>query len=168
MLTYTDIIRKTLAGVPNPGTYPFWTPGLDFPSDVLAWVHPDKCSILFLDALDRTMHDLNPETTHHADWLSTQLRSALLIDSADLIPEKHILAGKQRKLWFNRTHGTPIIIDTLPIEDRFVKRYSYKRTMIYQAMEKPHGYFFMTENMIPYAYALPARINLETAHDWRV
>ena len=168
MLTYTDIIRKTLAGVSNPGSMLIWDPGYSFPEGTFAVIHPDKCSILFLTEEELEQYNLSAAEAKPAHWLTDQLRSALLIDPADLIQEKHTLVGKQRKLWFNRTPGTPVIIDTLPIEDRFIKRYTYRRSLIYQAMEKPHGYFFITEHMIPYAYALPVRINLETAHDWRV
>lgn len=168
MLTRTDIIRKTLAGVPDPGSMPIWDPGYEFPDKTYAWIHPDKCSVLFLTEEELEFYHLSAADAKPAHWLTDQLRSALLINPGNLIREKHVLAGKQRILWFNRTPNTPLIIDTVAIENRFVQRYIFKHARIYQTMESPHGYFFMTENMIPYAYALPVRIYLETVHDWRV
>ena len=174
MLTYYDIFKKVISSIPEACTRPLWeVPGIytagafDY-SPAYAWIHPDKASMLFLTAEELKAFGLDQNTTTRADWISSQYRSGLLIDSTNLQPEKCMLAGRQRKLWFNRTPETPIVIDTLPLEDRVYKRYKLRNGFIYQAMEKPGGYFFTTEDMRPYAYVLPVRILLENAHDWRV
>ena len=168
MLNYTDIIRKTITAVPDPAAQPLWDPGYDFPDGTCAWIHPDKCTILFLNMQDVETYGLNPKVTGRAEWISKQFRASLLIKPEDLVPEKHVLGGKLRKLCFNHTVGTPEIIDTVPISDKFVKRYSYKHSLLYQSMENPYGYFFTTDNGTPYAFALPCRIPLACASDWRV
>ena len=168
MLNYTDIIRKTITAVPDPAAQPIWDPGAGFPLGTYAWIHPDNCSILFLTDEDIDQYGLKADHVRKADWLSVQLSAGLLINPKDLVPEKHVLDGKSRKHFFNHTAGTPEIIDTLPIAEKFVKRYSYKHSLLYQSMQKPCGYFFMTENMTPYAFVLPCRILLACASDWRV
>ena len=168
MLNYTDIIRKTITAVPDPAAQPLWDPGSGFPIGTYAWIHPEGCSILFLTEDDFDRYGLKADHVQTAHWLTEQLRECLLINPEDLVPERHVLGGKTRKLRFNHTADTPVIIDTLPIEDRFVKRYSYKHSVMYQSMQKPCGYFFMTENFTPYAFVLPCRILLATAHDWRL
>lgn len=168
MLNYTDIIRKTITAVSDPAAQPLWNPGYAFDYGTFAWIHPDKCSILFLNTLDVETYGLNTDDVRDARWISDQLRASLLINPEDLVSEKHVLGGKSCKLRFNHTAGTPVIIDTLPILDKFVKWYSYKHSLLYQSMEKPHGYFFTTENGTPYAFVLPCAILLATSHDWRV
>lgn len=167
MLNYTDIIRKTITAVPDPAAQPIWDPGYGLLGRY-AWIHPDKCSVLFLTDDDLNQYGLKADHIQKADWLSVQLSAALLIKPEDLVPGKHVLGGKSRKLCFNHTPGTPEIIDTLPIGDNFVKRYAYKHSMLYQSMEKPYGYFFTTDNGTPYAFVLPCRILLASASDWRV
>lgn len=168
MLNYTDIIRKTITAVPDPAAQPLWNPGYGFDYGTFAWIHPNKCSVLFLNTQDVETYGLNTDNVTVAHWLSDQFRAALLIKPEDLVSEKHVLGGKQRKLYFNHTKGTPEIIDTLPIGDNFVKRYAYKHSMLYQSMEKPYGYFFTTDNGTPYAFVLPCRILLASASDWRL
>ena len=159
MLTRTDIIRKTLAGVPDPGSMPIWDPGYGFPDKTYAWIHPDNCSVLFLTEEEMELYHLSTADVKPAHWLTDQLRSALLIEPGMLRRDKVTLGGKQHILWFNKTLGIPQAIRNMGIENRFVRRYSYKQTLIYQAMEKPNGFFFLTEGFIPYAYALPVRLN---------
>lgn len=168
MLNYTDIIRKTITAVSDPAAQPLWDPGIGFPFGTYAWIHPDGCSLLFLTEEDLDRYGLKADNVLKAHWLTEQLRECLLIKPEDLVPEKRILAGKIRKLHFNHTPGTPVIIDTMPIAEKFVKRYSYKHSLLYQSMQKPCGYFFMTENMTAYAFVLPCRILLACASDWRL
>lgn len=167
MLNYTDIIRKTIAGTPDPAALPIWDPGYDLLGRY-AWIHPDGCSILFLTEEEFEQYGLKAEHVLKAHWLSEQLRSAVLIKPEDLVPESHVFHGKKCKFRFNHTVGTPSIVDDRPIADKFVKRYSYKHSLLYQSMEKPCGYFFTTENGTPYAFVMPCAILLATSHDWRL
>lgn len=174
MLTYYDIFKKVISSIPDAGACPLWeVSGLEIAGAydygmTYAWIHPDKASMLFLTEGELRSFGLDTKTSMRIDWIETQYRSSLLIDSDCLKAEKVTLAGRQRKLWFNRTPETLLVIDTLPLEDRLYKRYKLRNGNIYQAMEKPGGYFFTTEDRRPYAYVLPVRILLETAHDWRI
>lgn len=174
MLTYYDIFKKVILSIPDASSCPLWeVSGLKIAGAydygvTYAWIHPDKASMLFLTEGELKSLGLDTKTSMCIDWIETQYRSSLLIDGDSLKAEKCVLAGRQRKLWFNRTPETPFVIDTLPLDDRLYKRYKLRHGNIYQAMEKPGGYFFTTEDLRPYAYVLPVRILLETAHDWRV
>lgn len=173
MLTYTDIIRKTLSGVPDPGSMPVWDPGSDFLtwgnnkdySGLFAWIHPDKSSILFM-TLDELNHaGIQPEKISPAYWLSIQLRSSLLIEREALISEKPILGGKIRKIWKNTTKNVSYITNNFVLDNKYLTRYMYKGSLIYQAMDRPHGFFFTTQEGRPYAYVMPVRINAERKGD---
>lgn len=167
MLNYTDIIRKTITAVPDPAAQPLLDPGYGLLGRY-AWIHPDQCSALFLTEEDLLQYGMKDGNVIKAHWFSNQLLCALLINPEDLVPESHVFHGKKCKFRFNHTAGTPFIVDDRPIADKYIKRYSYKHSLLYQSMEKPHGYFFTTDNGTPYAFVLPCAILLATSHDWRV
>ena len=164
-LTYKDIFRRTLSSVEHPENQPIYRITMDGP---YFWAHPDKYGGLILTENEMVEFNLLNDSTEYKDWawIDALLTNAKLV--TDFEPHKLLLAGKRRKLWYNRTEGTPEMLDIFPMENRFMIRYKCTDSLVYQSTEKPYGYFFSTPECHIYAFALPARALTENAHDWRM
>ena len=171
MLTYMDIFSRVINSVPDPAACPVYSlPGLFTESyaDLYAWIFPDNTSALIMTAPELEQFGLLKEKYFPMEWVHKHLMTSSLISPEDLISEKRILAGANRRVWFNRSADAPISVDMYPIDNRLYTRYKLRDNLLYQSLENPYPFYFTTQNVRVYALVLTVRLK-DTAnlHEWR-